>query len=74
MIAIAYFKNVLIIVAKILMQRTIQVSDGVCSLVYLQGDVQTAVSMHIVLGNKIKSQIDEELLENWMTAYLGKIL
>ena len=34
--------------------------------------MQTAVSMYIVLGSKIKSHMDEEVLEGWMTAYLGE--
>lgn len=37
-----------------------------------QGDVQTAASMYIVLGNKVKGHIDEEVLEGWMSAYIGE--
>ncbi|XP_067934537.1 GATOR2 complex protein WDR24-like [Watersipora subatra] len=47
--------------------------DSVISLLHTYaeaGDVQTAVSMYIVLGSKIKSHIDEEVLEGWMTAYV----
>lgn len=34
--------------------------------------MQTAVSMYIVLGNKVKGRMDEEALEGWISAYIGE--
>ena len=41
-------------------------------LTYFQGDVQTPVSILIVLKDKIKDKIDEATQENWFLSYIGK--
>ena len=38
----------------------------------LQGDVQTAVSVMIVLGDKIRPHVDELAQEQWFMSYIGK--
>ena len=40
--------------------------------VYYQGDVQMAVSVVIVLGDKIRSHIDQMTLEHWFMSYIGE--
>ena len=41
-------------------------------LTYFQGDVQTPVSILIVLKDKLKDKIDEATQENWFLSYIGK--
>lgn len=38
----------------------------------LQGDVQMCVSALIVLGDKIRSRIDEQTQEQWLMSYIGE--
>ena len=42
-----------------------------CPLISKQGDCQTAVSMLIVLNSELKDLIDENVQEQWFTAYIG---
>ena len=37
-----------------------------------QGDIQTAVSMLIVLGDHVRSHIDMERQEDWFLSYIGQ--
>ncbi len=37
----------------------------------MQGDVQMCATVLIVLGDKIKSQIDEVAQEQWFMSYIG---
>ena len=38
----------------------------------MQGDVQMCVSALIVLGDKIRHKIDEQIQEQWLMSYIGK--
>lgn len=41
------------------------------STVFFQGDVQTASTMLVVLGDEIRNIVDENDQEQWLTSYIG---
>lgn len=41
-------------------------------MLILQGDVQMCVSALIVLGEKVRSRIDEQTQEQWIISYIGR--
>ena len=47
--------------------------QGKCfsNLILPQGDVQMCATALIVLGDKIKSQVDEVAQEQWFMSYIG---
>ena len=43
-----------------------------CSVPYMQGDVQMSVSALLVLGDKANGFISDQIMEQWFASYIGK--